>query len=145
MRTVLVIDDNKSVRDSLRLLLQQRGYNGLVAESGAEGLAIAAQHVIDGAMIDVHMPGINGVEVCRTLRDQAVASGREIALWVMTGARTPELAKASLEAGALELLGKPFDVADLFRRFAERWGPPISTPPPTASPEVGVAGNEPVP
>lgn len=132
MRTVLVIDDNKSVRDSMRMLLQQRGYIGLAAATGAEGLALAEVHVIDGALIDVHMPGINGIEVCRTLRDRAAATNREIALWVMTGARTAQIAKSAAEAGSIELLGKPFDIADLFRRFEARWGPP--PPPPETSP-----------
>jgi CheY-like chemotaxis protein len=131
MRTVLVIDDNKSVCDSMRMLLQQRGYIGLSAANGSEGLALAETHVIDGALIDIHMPGLNGIEVCRTLRDRALASGREISLWVMTGARTAQLTKASIEAGAIELLGKPFDVAELFRRFEERWGPPPPKPEPT--------------
>lgn len=124
MRTVLVIDDNKSVCDSMRMLLQQRGYIGLAASNGAEGLALAESHVVDGALIDVHMPGVNGIEVCRVLRERAAAAGREISLWVMTGARTAQIEKAAMEAGAIELLGKPFDIAELFRRFEARWGPP---------------------
>jgi CheY-like chemotaxis protein len=123
MCTILVIDDNPSVRESLRFLFQRRGYEVLVADNGPTGVRLAAEHAIDGAMVDVQMPGMNGIEVCQKLREQAVASGREIAVWMMTGGRSPELTKLSGEAGALALLAKPFDLPDLFRRFEEKFGP----------------------
>ena len=132
-RTLLVIDDNKSVRESLRFLLLRRGYAVQVAENGRDGIAIAAENQIDGALVDVNMPGMNGVEVCRALREQAAARGRSIAVWMMTGARTQELGKQALEAGALALLGKPFDFAELFRRFDETLGP---IEPPKRAPDV---------
>jgi DNA-binding response OmpR family regulator len=122
-RTILVIDDNKSVRESLRFLLMRRGYAVQVAENGRDGIALAAENRIDGALVDVNMPGMNGVEVCRALREQAAARGQSIAVWMMTGARTQELGKQALQAGALALLGKPFDFAELFRRFDEIIGP----------------------
>lgn len=132
-RTLLVIDDNKSVRESLRFLLLRRGYTVHVAENGRDGIALAASGNIDGALVDVNMPGMNGVEVCRALREQAAARGQSIAVWMMTGARTQELGKQALEAGALALLGKPFDFGDLFRRFDETLGP---VQPPKPQPDV---------
>jgi len=129
MRTILVIDDNHSVRESLRFLFERRGYNVLVADSGQAGIELAAAHPVDGAMIDVQMPGMNGIEVCRKLREQSAAAGRPIAVWMMTGGRSPELTRLSLEAGALALLAKPFDLPELFQRFDEQLGP--VTPPPS--------------
>ena len=123
-RTLLVIDDNKSVRESLRFLLRRRGYAVLDAEDGASGIAVAAQEPIDGALVDVNMPGMNGVAVCRALREQATRLGRNIAVWLMTGARTNELEKAAFEAGALVVLQKPFDIPDLMKRIEEEVGPP---------------------
>lgn len=119
MRTVLVIDDNNSVRDSLRFLFERRGYKVTVAANGIEGIALAAKESFDCAMVDVNMPGLNGIEVCRRLREQAAAAGRSLAVWMMTGARTPELSKRAVEAGAVTLLGKPFDLPELFRRIEE--------------------------
>jgi CheY-like chemotaxis protein len=121
-RTLLVIDDNKSVRDSLRFLLMRRGYTVLLAENGAEGIALAAQGQATGALVDVNMPGMNGIDVCRALKEQAAAHQRSLAVWVMTGARTPELLRLATEAGALALLGKPFDFPDLYQRFDEVLG-----------------------
>lgn len=120
-RTLLVVDDNRSVRESLKFLLLRRGYSVLVAEDGPEALALAGQHVVDGALVDVNMPGMNGIEVCRHLRQNAAAAGREIAVWMMTGARTPEVVQLARAAGALELLGKPFDLHALYRRFEEQF------------------------
>lgn len=132
-RTLLVIDDNKSVRDSLRFLFERRGFQVLAAEGGAEGIALAKEHLVDGAMLDVNMPGINGIAVCRALKTHAAETGRQIYVWMMTGARTPALAKAAVEAGAEVLLAKPFDFADLFRRFDEAFGP---VQPPQPKPDV---------
>lgn len=123
MRTLLVIDDNKSVRESLRFLFERRGFRVLVAADGPEAIAIAQREDVDGAMLDVNMPGMNGVEVCRELKAIERERGRPIAVWMMTGARTPELTKAAVEAGARMLLAKPFDFADLFKRFDEAFGP----------------------
>lgn len=121
--TLLVIDDNVSVRESLRFLLLQRGYHVHVAEGGPEGIALVKEGRIDGVMVDVQMPGMNGFEVARVLREHAAATGRRLAIWMMTGGRSPELIRRSAEAGALALLGKPFDLADLYRRFDEQFGP----------------------
>ena len=120
-RTFLVIDDNESVRESLKFLLLRRGYHVLVAEDGYEALRIAGLHHVDAAMVDVNMPGMNGIEVCRALRERAGAAKRDIAIWMMTGGRSPDLVRLAREAGALDLLGKPFDLAALYRRFEEHF------------------------
>src|SRR4051812_6200279 len=98
---LLIVDDNPSVRDALRYLVERRGYAAVTAASGAEAVTLAEQQKFDGAMIDVNMPGMNGLALCRTLAGQAKAVGRSLPIWMITGARTAELAKASLEAGAL--------------------------------------------
>ncbi|PTX92442.1 response regulator [Opitutus sp. ER46] len=124
-RTLLVIDDNQSVRESLRFLLLRRGYHVLAAADGPEALDLAAQHTVDGAMVDVNMPGMSGIEVCRILHERAAADGRRIAVWMMTGARSPEVLRQAREAGALELLGKPFDIPSLYRRIECQFAPAI--------------------
>ena len=79
-------------------------------------------------MVDVNMPGMNGLTACRALRAQAAASGRDIAVWLMTGAPTAELTISALDAGACGVLPKPFEFADLFERFEERFGVTPSSP-----------------
>lgn len=123
-RTVLILDDNKSVRDLLSFLLTRRGYEVLVAEDGAAGLAVAARQPITAALIDVNMPGMNGIDVCKALRELVAKEGRTISVWLMTGAPTSEAEKAAIEAGALLLLAKPFDVPDLLKRIETEIGSP---------------------
>jgi CheY-like chemotaxis protein len=121
MRTLLVVDDNPSVRDSLRVLLESRGYVVVSAESGPEALERDLQHRFDGALIDVNMPGMSGLTVCRTLRSRAAELGRNLPVWLITGARTLELDRAAQEAGAMAVLGKPFSVEELFRSFDQQF------------------------
>lgn len=131
--TLLIVDDNKSVRDSLRFLLERRGYHVMVAADGPEGVELARQHEIHGAMIDVNMPGMNGVEVCQQVTAHAAQTGRRVAVWLMTGARAQELVKSAQEAGALTVLAKPFHFAELFREFERVLGP---VPPRPRAPDV---------
>ena len=133
MPTLLIVDDERSVRETLRLLLERRGYRVLVAESGPSGIAIAAAELIDGAMVDVHMLGMDGVVVCRELRAQASAAGRDLPVWLMSGARSSDVIKAGTEAGAAAVLGKPFNLAQLFAMLGERFLPPAASAP-VASP-----------
>src|ERR1051325_10903764 len=106
---LLIVDDDTSVRDSLRFLLERRGYDVTAAEHGAKALSLAAEQPVDAALVDVHMPGMDGIAVFRALHTQAAETGRAISVWMMSGARTSETAKAAAEAGALEVLPKPFD------------------------------------
>jgi len=120
--TVLVVDDNVSVAQTLRFFLLQRGYDVLVAESGPEALALAVQHPADAALVDVYMPVMNGIEVCRGFHAHCTATGRTMAVWMITGAPTAEIRKKAFDAGALAVLAKPFDVPELFKRFDEQFG-----------------------
>ncbi len=130
-RALLVVDDNQSVRESLKFLLLRRGYTVFAAANGPDAIELAHQHAIDGAMVDVNMPGMNGIEVCRALHERARATGHAIVVWMMTGARTPEVMKLAREAGAIELFGKPFDLPTLYRQFEEKLGGPTASPLPT--------------
>jgi CheY-like chemotaxis protein len=116
-QTVLVIDDNKSVRDTLEYLLGEQGFGAVLAESGPQALELMGKAPVDAALIDVYMPGMNGLATCRELRARAAAAGRPLPVWMMTGARTPQLAQASVDAGAMGLLGKPFSVEELLRQL----------------------------
>lgn len=122
-KTLLVVDDERSVRETLRLLLDRRGYRVLVADNGVDALALAATHRVDGAMVDVHMLGVDGVTVCRTLRAQAAAAGHEFPVWLMSGARSTDVIKAGLAAGAVEVIGKPFNLAQLFAMLGAHFNP----------------------
>jgi CheY-like chemotaxis protein len=111
MPTLLIIDDNESVRESLKHVFSRRGYEVVVADGGEAGLAIYARGGVDAALVDINMPGMNGLEVCRLLLVQARATGQELPVWLMTGAIGAHAEEAAAAAGALAVLHKPFDIA----------------------------------
>jgi CheY-like chemotaxis protein len=125
-RTILIVEDNDLFRGMIRSLMTMRGYNVIVARNGPEGLALAAEHAIDGALTDIEMPEMNGYEFCRTLREQQQAAGRDVPVWIMSGVFRPALEKRAAEAGAILVLRKPFPIdevcAQLEAEFQKREG-----------------------
>lgn len=111
--TILVIDDHPLVRSVVKALLETRGYHVLVAEDGPIALELFKRHPVTAALVDVDMPGPDGVEVCRTLRETIQEDGEPIPVWLMTGVTRPELPERAEAAGALGILAKPFTTAQL--------------------------------
>ena len=134
--TILIVDDNDAFRGMLNSVLGMRGYRTLVARSGAAGLLLAAEHSIDAALVDVEMPGMDGFEFCRLLREQDKATGRELPVWIMTGTLRLGLNKRAAAVGALVVLRKPLSVEETceqfereFRRKEQPDSPAIPAPP----------------
>jgi DNA-binding response OmpR family regulator len=86
------------------------------------------------------MPGVDGLQVCRSLREKALAAGHDFPVWIVTGARSREAELAAIQAGARAMIGKPFEWAEfqamLEREFAPR---PAGTPPPPPNPAAPTA------
>lgn len=113
MRTLLIVDDNGSVRETLRFIFDHLGFTVVTAGNGAEALAIGEKHPVDAALIDIHMPGMNGFDVCRELRGRVRSTGHELSVWLITGALAADFPRRAVEAGAVAILGKPFDATAL--------------------------------
>jgi CheY-like chemotaxis protein len=105
------------VREVVQGMLNAAGFHALSAENGAVALAIFASQTIDGAIIDVDMPGMNGVDVSRALHAQAAALHRPLLTWMMTGVVRPELIDAARISGSAGILAKPFTRAELLACF----------------------------
>lgn len=110
-RTLLVVDDQESVRLTLEFVLGSSGYRVLGAASGPEALALAGQTAIDGVLIDVNMPGWDGFETCRRLQAQTRDAGRSLRVWFITGMVGTSVQRRAAELGALGVLTKPFHCA----------------------------------
>jgi len=121
---ILVVDDDPQIRRVLRTTLVAQGYEVDDARNGEEALERMRSQKPDLIILDVNMPGMSGIEVCKVLKEQAAKEGRTVAVWLMTGAPTSEGEKAALEAGALILLAKPFNVPDLLHRIETEIGMP---------------------
>jgi DNA-binding response OmpR family regulator len=113
IQTILVIDDDESLRDTIGLLLEKEGFRPILVADGAAGLeqALAAKpHLI---IVDLRMPGLSGVEVCKRLR----ASGAQTPVLVLS-ALGDEIDKVLLlEIGADDYVVKPFGTRELLARI----------------------------
>ena len=116
-KSVLVIDDESSVGTLLKINLRQKGFNVETAESGAEGILKAEKKHFDLIILDVALPGMDGIEICQTLKELDRYSVVPI---VMISSRSDSVTmeKAKL-AGAAEYMVKPFTFEDLIYRVED--------------------------
>lgn len=113
--TVFVVDDDASVRQSMRRLLTSVGYDVVVCGSAAEFLSLPNRPRPSCLVTDLRMPGKTGLD----LQDALRRSGRELPLIVSSGQADAATAARVRAAGALRFLVKPFDVRDLFAAVSE--------------------------
>ncbi len=109
--TILIVDDQESVRDGLEMLLSGEGYELFFACNGAEALTKAAQITPDVILLDVMMPEMDGFEVCQRLR--ATPSLAEVSIIMLTALDARDSRLRGLEAGADDFLSKPYDSLEL--------------------------------
>jgi CheY-like chemotaxis protein len=131
-RTILIVDDQRSVLVSLEYLLELMGYRALTAESGSAGIALAEKETIDGALIDIHMPVMDGFEVCVRLKALVKTNGHPFKIWFMSAALSGKLKRRAFELGAIGALAKPFDFTTL-SNWLEEGFLPQAPPSPTNS------------
>ena len=110
---VLVIEDDDAVRAAVRRALLLAGYEVLQAADGQDGLLRAQTDVPDAIVLDLGLPDIDGVQVCRRLR----AAGNRTPILMLTARAAVEERVDGLEAGADDYLVKPYDVRELQARL----------------------------
>jgi DNA-binding NtrC family response regulator len=106
---ILIIDDELEIREVLKEFLQLKGYAALTAADGAEALACLKAGKPDLVLIDMWMPGMNGLDVLRSIR----ATDPSISVIMMTGLCDAEVARQAIEYGAHDYLPKPLDLRRL--------------------------------
>ena len=110
---ILVVDDDRAVRDALRRALTLGGYEVQVAETGEQALDQVVQAIPDAVVLDVGLPGIDGLEVCRRLR----LLGNRVPILILTARDAVADRIDGLDVGADDYMVKPFDVAELKARI----------------------------
>jgi len=118
--TILVADDERSIRDMLQAVLESRGFEVIGADNGIGAMNLVRERCPDLAIVDILMPGISGLEVCRQMRGDE--SLREIPIIVITSVTADsELPDGfwRMATDSDDFVTKPFDVFDLADR-AER-------------------------
>ncbi len=119
---ILVVDDDRAVRDALRRALTLAGYEVQLAQDGEQALELVVQAVPDAVVLDVGMPGIDGLEVCRRLR----RLGNRVPILMLTARDAVADRIDGLDVGADDYMVKPFDVGELkarIRALLRRSGP----------------------
>jgi two-component system KDP operon response regulator KdpE len=111
--TILVVDDDSSTRQTLRMTLTEMGFTVVEAARGEEALSLVRVTWFDAVLLDVDMPGMGGVETCRRIRN-AVARLPILMLTVMDSQDDKVLA---LDAGADDYITKPFQLRELAARL----------------------------
>ncbi len=132
MPRILIVDDDDALRDSIAETLSDLGHQPVPAADGEAALARLGRRGIDAVLLDLRMPGIDGLEVLRRIR--ALPSPPPVA--VLTAVPTADNTIEAMRLGAVDHLAKPIGRADLEDLLARMLPPPVQAAPP-AAPETG--------
>jgi two-component system, OmpR family, response regulator MprA len=110
---ILLVDDDRAVRDALRRALSLAGYEVAQAEDGEQALERIAQSVPDAVVLDIGLPGVDGLEVCRRVR----MLGNRVPILMLTARDAVSDRIDGLDVGADDYMVKPFDVGELKARI----------------------------
>jgi two-component system, OmpR family, response regulator MprA len=110
---ILVVDDDRAVRDALRRALTLAGYEIAPAENGEQALEQIARSVPDAVVLDIGLPGVDGLEVCRRVR----MLGNRVPILMLTARDAVADRIDGLDVGADDYMVKPFDVGELKARL----------------------------
>lgn len=120
-KRILVIDDEAAILEVIQGCLEDLGgMKVLLAESGMKGLQMAQAELPDGILLDISMPGMDGLEVLRQLQDNAVT--RSIPVVLLTAKVQPKDPVAFAQMGVAGIIVKPFEPIGLADQVAEEFG-----------------------
>ena len=120
MKKVLIVEDNDKNMKLARDVLQNKGYQTLEAVTGEEGVQLAKQHVPDLVLMDIQLPGINGIEAFKQIR--ADANTAKVPVVALTASVTPTDRSAITAAGFDAFISKPINLKeflDTVKRLAD--------------------------
>src|SRR5271168_1413212 len=149
MKTVLVAEDERTARVSLTALIEGAGFRVIPAEDGKTALSLLLREEPDAAVVDIKMPGLNGLEVLRKAREGC----SDTAVIIMTAHGDSSAAIEAMKLGAFDYVAKPIDFDALLPQLrraiehrelaksAARDAPPASQP--ESAPKSGMIGHSP--
>ena len=114
-RKILIVDDEEHIRELLEYNLFSEGYQTIMAETGEEALKILEEENVDLVLLDLMLPGIDGIEVCNTIRKDDEKKYIPIIMVTAKGADSDRI--LGLEIGADDYIAKPFNMGELKARI----------------------------
>lgn len=115
MGRILIVDDEKNMRKTLADILHDEGYEVATAATGDEAVELCSKNEFDVVLMDVRMPGIDGVEAFRRIRRHREG----VRVILMSGYDATQLKEAALDEGAIAFLSKPLDVQKMIQLIGE--------------------------
>ena len=143
MANILIVDDDTAVQSTIRIVLERAGHAVVVAGDGRKGLAIFEAGNFDLLVLDIFMPGMDGLETMKLIHQQqplipiVVISGRPISTDSSAG---PDFLKMATKLGAISSLQKPFRSVDLLAVVAGCLEAAQPSPPASSVPSGDIAG-----
>jgi two-component system response regulator (stage 0 sporulation protein F) len=113
MATVLVVDDEPSIRDLLHLVFRRKGHDVLLADCGSKALELSHREKPHIVILDLLLPGMSGIEVLKHMR----TADPELPILIFTGMGNEEAEKQARQLGALAFLEKAFSLHELGQAF----------------------------
>ena len=113
-KRILIADDNENIRDALTYLLEDEGYELLLAKDGADTLRKVRERKPDILFLDIMMPEINGYDVCRTIKNDPVLKSIYVIMLTAKGQVAEQ--ERGKEVGADEYIVKPFSPMEILAR-----------------------------
>ncbi|HSU25563.1 MAG TPA: response regulator transcription factor [Pyrinomonadaceae bacterium] len=116
LQNILIIEDDADIAESLHYNFRREGYRASIAESGEKGLRIALDEKTTPSLIilDLMLPGMSGLEICRRLRREGLTEKTPIIMLTAKAAETDKI--AGLDTGADDYIAKPFSVKEVLAR-----------------------------
>jgi two-component system, OmpR family, alkaline phosphatase synthesis response regulator PhoP len=111
-RKVLVVDDDEKTLELVKLYLKRDGYKVITSQDGIEGLKLARETKPDLIVLDIMLPGMDGIQICRTLREES-----DVPIIMLTARTTEDDRLTGLDLGADDYMTKPFSPRELAARI----------------------------
>lgn len=118
LKQILVIEDNRDLRDMLEIVLSEEGYDVQTASNGKVALDIIKKNAPDLIMLDLHMPVMNGWEFLEMYREFV---SQEIPVYIFTALSSPEISRKARTYKVAQIIEKPFRLSNLLHLLANQF------------------------
>ena len=120
-RTILIVDDDEVMRNAMKRILDDEGFQVLMAEDGMELSKILETTRLELVLLDVNLPWVDGLELCRIIKGHTALKG--VPLLLVSARKTKEDIEAGFQAGCDDYLTKPFDVDHMISAIRKQLPP----------------------